>query len=439
MEPPFVDEVVWLIERFVEIEQSATAIMDFLSGLCAASHPWTLLLLELDSLRHRVSHSCFASDPHLSANALRLLCQFWDCELRTPSPAIEHVLHFIMPFASMTKRHALEVITALRIVISTPHFCDAHGSVVLTCDIMSNIIGFHPSRRVRTEILGLYAHMISQRVDDSFFLRHCFFQTFVLQLNVAAEGAEYKFPPVVLTFITDGLRKTAPVKQQEILAKLDPGLLFTGLTSSDAQIREEFIAAVTLFILWRQVPWDFFYQPPVFAQIATFFIASECRLKVLGLKFCHALVVTNAVNALALFDGNTEIQSELYAFFHGEEQDPEAIGLYDEVTRETRPFPWDVMGGYYQLQWICDLTNLGGEPAAYCLDTVLLLIHADTQILERQDFVAQLGTYEDFINDLSDIADMEDQPPYVLADGIREVVLPECAQMILTILRDAPS
>jgi hypothetical protein len=245
----------------------------------------------------------------------------------------------------------------------------------------------------------------------------------------------------------DGLRNSDPVKQQEILAKLGPEFLFTALTSSDAQIREEFIVAITLFIPWRQGTWEFFYQPPVFAQIASFFVASDCRLKVLCLKFCHALVLIDTVAALDLFPLHARTAGELYQFFHGEERDSEAAGFWDEVTRETRPFPWDVMDECYLLQWICDLTYLGGEPAAYSLDTVLLILHADTQVLAgnsadgeswKRDFIAQLETREDFVRNLSEIAEMEDQT-YALADGLRIVVLPECAQAITDILAGTPS
>jgi hypothetical protein len=203
MSEVFVDELVRIIDRSFDTERTATAITDFLSGLCAASQSWKLFLLGLGPLRQAVSNCCFSSATDLSANAIRLSCHCWDCELRTPSADIGPVLDFIIPFAHMTKRHALEVISALHILISTPRFCDADGPVVLTCDIMCEIIVSHPSRSVRTEILGLYEHMISQQVDPSVFLEHSFFEAFVLQLNVTQEGSEYKFPPVVLTFIID--------------------------------------------------------------------------------------------------------------------------------------------------------------------------------------------------------------------------------------------
>jgi hypothetical protein len=443
MHPSFVPALLSFIERLFDTERTAIAITDFLSGLCAASHSWNLFLLRLDPLRLTISRTCcLSSAPDLIANAIRLLCHFWDCELRAPSADIGHVLHFILPFAVMSKRVALAVISALHVVISTPHFCDAHGSVVDTCDIMWQIMVTYPSSTVKREIVGLYEHMIRQQVDRSVLLAHSGFEAFVLELNAIEEGAEYRFPPLVLTFITDGLRKSSPVRQQEILAKLKPELLLNALTSSDAQIREEFIVAVTLFIHWRQLPWEVLYQPHVFAQIATFFVASVCPRKVLCLKFCHALVLINPLAGLALFPVTDETHRQVYEDLHGEEQVPDTLVLDDDVSGETRPLPWNVMGESSLLQWICDLIDHGEETAAYCLDTLLLIIHSDTQVLagnsadgERiHDFIAQLATCQNFKSNLLRIAHTGDTTPYALADGLRPVLLPECAELITQIL-----
>jgi hypothetical protein len=290
--------------------------------------------------------------------------------------------------------------------------------------------------------------MISHEVDGSVIYNHAFFEAFVLQLNVMSKGAGHKFPPEAIVFIIDGLRTSGSERREDLLSELDPISLLTMLTCSDAQVRETVMNVVTLFILSRKEPCFFFYDPVVFAQIATFFIASQCPGKVLWLKFCHALLVTSAVDFLALFIENPKIQKQLSAPWpdrQGEEDpehpgDPGERGWDDDDARETLHFSSRVMDDVYSLRWISDHTSGGGEPLAYCIDTVLLIMGADTQILAqnsgipetiRINLIARLGEYEDFIQDLSDIAEMGDETPYALADGTREVVLPLHAQWVL--------
>jgi hypothetical protein len=380
-----------------------------------------------------------SSSPDLSANALRLACHFWDYELHMGSSTVESVLDFIAPCARATKCQARATISALHVFICSPDFQVEHSSVI--CDILCDIIVQHPSRRLRTEVIGLWTHMIRQGIDGDVIPGHDFVAAIVLQLNVMPEGAQHKFPPQVIAFITDALRMTPPQRQQELLSQLDPEMLLLLLTCPDAQIREESIRAVTLFILWHEAPWSFFYLPRVFAQIATFFIASRCQGKVLWLKFCHALVLTNVVGALALFTKDPAISEELYRIYGGEEEDvPAEDESWDEDHRGPRPLPWSAMHEVYQLRWICDHIGLREEPAAYCMDIFLLILLPanwnSNEVEYRANFLARLRECDDFIDDLSDIVEIGGTTPYTLADGRREITLSHHAHLILESLEE---
>jgi hypothetical protein len=437
--PGFLGMLSRLIESLFATDP--TAITDFLSGLCTASRFWTPFLLNLEFVPGAITKFFSSSSPDLSTNALRLACHFWDYELHTGLSKVESVLEFIASFPRTTKCHTRATISALHVVISSRDFQVEHSSVI--CDILCDIIVQHRSRRLRIEVIGLCTHMISRGIAGDVIRCHDFFAAFVLQLNVMSEGAQHKFPPEVIAFITDELRMTPPQRQQELLSQLDPELLVALLTCPDAQIREEWISAVTLFILWREEPWAFFCLPCVFAQIATFFITSRCQGKVLWLKFCHALVLTNSVGALALFTEDEAIYAQLYDAYGGseEEEDPAEDGSCDEDHRETRPFPWCAMYDVYELRWICDHIGLREEPAAYCMDIVLLLLGAaignSKEAQYKANFLDRLRGFDDFIDDLSDIVEIGDQTPYALADGAREIILSDHAHLILESLGEA--